>query len=273
MALGYIQGLMDDRAPMRRMLRGGIRRLGLGSWRFRMQIGAVERPHYAYIVHEAARLAQLLGMERISVLEFGVAGGAGLLTLERVAEEVEKLFPPIGIDIWGFDTGAGLPAPSDWRDLPYQWREGFFSMDAGALTARLKRAKLVLGDVRETVGSFLKPSIAPVGAVIHDMDFHSSTAAGLEMFLGSSEYLLPRMFCYFDDTLGDGITLYNDFTGQRLAIEEFNRAHDHAKIAVPYHLRIKDGGMAWRHQIWIAHRFDHPLYGRMIASEDQQLPI
>ncbi|NIP15814.1 MAG: hypothetical protein GWM88_14255 [Pseudomonadales bacterium] len=45
-------------------------------------------------------------MDRISVLAFGV-----------------------DIEIWGFDSGKGLPAPKDYRDLPYIRQEAFFEFD------------------------------------------------------------------------------------------------------------------------------------------------
>ena len=48
------------------------------------------------------------------MLEFGVAGGAGLLSLERIAELVEGL-TGVEIEVHGFDTGTGLPAPKDYR--------------------------------------------------------------------------------------------------------------------------------------------------------------
>ncbi|HEY5681248.1 MAG TPA: hypothetical protein VIS55_14360 [Pseudomonadales bacterium] len=50
-----------------------------------------------------------------------MAGGNGLVEMERIAREVEPLFG-VGIEIWGFDSGKGLPAPRDYRDLPYIWQ-------------------------------------------------------------------------------------------------------------------------------------------------------
>ena len=46
----------------------------------------------------------------ISVIEFGVAGGAGLLSLERTAELVEAR-TKVQRGVHGFDTGVGLPNP------------------------------------------------------------------------------------------------------------------------------------------------------------------
>src|SRR6266851_7746170 len=66
--------------------------------------GRTERPHYAYCVYQAAVLAKRLGYPRISVIEFGVAGGNGLVNLEWHAREISRWLS-IGIDVYGFDTG------------------------------------------------------------------------------------------------------------------------------------------------------------------------
>ena len=100
----------------------------IGSFKFRMNINALERMHYAYICYNAAKLARQLGYDRISVIEYGVARGRGLLILEEYAVEIKKLLN-IQIDIYGFDSGKGLPKPKDYRDEPYKWSEGFYKMD------------------------------------------------------------------------------------------------------------------------------------------------
>ncbi len=272
--MSRFSNLMSDRAPVRKVIRFLIRSLRLGTYRFRLSIGAVDRPNYAYIIHQAASLARRLGLPRISVLEFGVAGGAGLLWMERHAEQIEKLIPEVKIEIYGFDTGAGLPPPGDYRDMPYHWKGGFFAMDAGRLREKLTRATLILGDVAETVKTFTATyNPAPVGAMSHDLDFYSSTAAALGLLTAESAFLAPRIFCYFDDTLGSDNALFNDYTGERLAIAEFNAQNDAIKLSPAYHLRILDGGEAWKHQIWVAHSFHHPLYNTYVSDEPEQLPV
>lgn len=268
-----IEYLMVEKAPLRSIAKRLIARLGLGSFEFRYRIEALQRMQYAYIMYQAAKLAAKLKQPRISVLEFGVAGGVGLLWMERYAEEIERIFP-VEIEIYGFDTGAGLPPPSDYRDLPYHWKEGFFAMDKPALEAQLKRAKLVMGDVADTCATFVRNcNPAPIGAVAHDLDFYSSTVDGLKLFDADASHLMPRIFCYFDDTIGSDIELYSDFTGERLAIEDFNAASQKRKIAVPHYLRAQEGLGTWRHQIWISHLFDHPDYNRFVGEENQQLSL
>jgi NCAIR mutase (PurE)-related protein len=65
----------------------------------------VGRPQYSWSVLQAARSAANLGIERITVIEFGVAGGNGLLALERAAIAAESLLP-VKIDVVGFDTAT-----------------------------------------------------------------------------------------------------------------------------------------------------------------------
>src|SRR5215471_14014645 len=51
---------------------------------------------YIWGVLQGCALGKVLGLSRVSVMEFGVASGAGLLSLERIAERAEK---SIGIEI------------------------------------------------------------------------------------------------------------------------------------------------------------------------------
>jgi hypothetical protein len=244
-----------------------------GSYKFRLTIGAVSRPNYGYIVYNAAVLAKRLNYARISVLEFGVAGGRGLLNLEYHVREVEKLLP-IKIDIYGFDTGEGLPRPVDYRDLPYLWREGSFKMDFETLRARLTTAKLVLGNIVDTAKSFFREhDPAPIAAAIYDFDFYSSTTAALKMFDEDEKYFLPRIYCYFDDIIGSEDSLHNDYTGERLAISEFNQAHPYKKLSVAYHLLARKVVQPWYHQIFIYHDFRHSRYNDLVTAGNQQLPI
>lgn len=249
------------------------RRFRLGSVRDRLRIGAFERPYYAYCVYHSADLAKKLGYPEISVVEFGVAGGNGLVLLERYADEVAK---EIGIEIqvYGFDTGQGLPGPVDYRDLLYHWQPGFFAMDEDRLRQRLRHARLVIGDIRETSAVFFDTyNPAPLAAVMHDLDFYSSTEVALTMFEVDEKYRLPRIFCYFDDIVGDEVELYNDFTGERLAIAEFNERNESKKLSPAYHLITRSDQEQWYHQIYLLHDFEHRHYNRFVSESDQQLPL
>ena len=267
-----IQTLILDPYPLRTMAKRIIQAFRIGSYEGRIKIGAVDRPSYGYCVYSAAVLAKKLGYQRISVLEFGVAGGSGLVNLEYHAQKISKALA-IDIDIYGFDTGEGLPEPQDYRDLPHRWKKGFFKMDLPKLEARLNRAKLVLGDIKDTSRDFFeKYDPAPIGAIAYDCDFYSSTVAALSMLAAGERYYLPRVFCYFDDTIGTEEHLHNDYTGERLAINEFNQSHSETKLGLPYHLLARKVVESWYHQIWICHFFSHSRYNEFIGTGDQQMP-
>ena len=233
------------------------------------------RPNYAYAVYKAAEQAKALNLPRISVIEFGCAGGRGLLALEAIANEVSAELD-VQIDIFGFDIGEGLPRPTDHRDLPYAWKSGLFKMDVEKLEARLTSAKLILGDVAKTVEPFLaRDDVAPVGFVSFDLDYYSSTVAALRIFEGDSSQMLPRVYCYFDDCIGPDNELHCEYVGELLAIKEFNERDDMMKLAPIHglaHKRIFPA--AWNDVTYVMHAFSHPLYGQYIPPRvDVQLSL
>ena len=65
--------------------------------------------------------------------------GGNVLALESYAREIESELQ-IEIELYGFDSGAGLPEPRDYRDIPYVWRPGFYPMDEVKLRSRLNRS-------------------------------------------------------------------------------------------------------------------------------------
>ena len=265
-----ILSLLNIKSKMKKRLKRLIDKKRIGSFEFRMKINALERMNYAYICYNAAKLAKKLDYDRISVIEYGVAGGKGLIILEEYAEEIKKLLN-IKIDIYGFDLGTGLPKPKDYRDLPYHWREGFFSMDEQNLRSILKYANLIIGNIESTSKEFFsKYNPAPICAKIHELDFYSSTKIALSMLKADTKFFLPRVYCYIDDTIGTEIELYNDFTGERLAINEFNSQNENIKLSVPYHL-LAEANETWYHQIWICHFFKHKKYNSFISEPNQQL--
>lgn len=221
-----------------------------------------KRRAYIWGVLQGAALGKVLGFERISVIEFGVAGGRGLLAMERAAELTEETLG-IGIDVYGFDAERGLPKPQDYRDLPNIFLEGQYTMDRNQLEKRLRRAQLKLGLVEETVPRFLLSNPAPVAFVSVDLDLYSSTINALKLFDENESLLLPRVLCYYDDILG---YTYSDYNGERLAMSEFNAAHSMRKFSplygLKYFLPSQYKGTDWSEQFYFLHVFDHLLYNR-----------
>jgi hypothetical protein len=205
----------------------------------------------------------------MSVIEFGCGGGNGLINAETHITEIGKIFP-VDIELYGFDTGTGLPTGEDYRDLLHYFRPGQFEMDASLLQSRLKIGQLVLGPVKDTCKTFFAAyGAAPVGCVFCDLDFYSSTKDALTLFDADAVNFLPRIFMYFDDTIGNNTWLANEFVGEELAINEFNRLHATKKIVANKNMIIDYPDQWWVHQIYNYHDFEHPDYTAFVALREQ----
>lgn len=240
--------------------RAMLKRSTSASFIERLEYDALSRPHYAYGVYNAALQARSLGIDRISVIEFGVAGAAGLVQLE-ITSELVKAETGVSVTTFGFDTAGGMPAPVDHRDMPYVWTTGLFSPHRDIVKAA-HRSTVIVGDVRDTVPRFCaEHNPPPIGFVAHDLDYYSSTAAALKIFSEDHRFLLPRVFCYLDDCIGDDHELHSEFTGELLALGEFNTAHSSRKVAPIFGLRHKRKIPApWNDVMFVLHCFDHPHY-------------
>jgi hypothetical protein len=219
-------------------------------------------PQYAWGVTQGTALAKVLGLPRISVIEFGVAGGFGLLALQRISEALERR-TNIGIDVFGFDSGVGLPKPEGFRDQPNMWFEGQYPLDRAKLKSELCRAQLCLGPLTETIPTFLAEDHAPIAFVSFDLDLYSSTRDALFIFKSNYTNLLPRVVSYFDDICGH---TYNEYCGERAAINEFNSSNNSCKLCPIHGLRYFIPRLArddlWSECTYFAHFFEHPSYGR-----------
>ena len=159
----------------------------------------------------------------MTVCEFGVARGAGLMNLIELAEVIA---PATGVTfrIVGFDTGAGLPPVTGHKNHPEIWAGGDFSMiDPSELIQRIAgRAELILGDVDQTVEAFTKTLTedAPLGWISIDVDTYSGTVSALRCLNGRPEQYTPAVGMYLDDI---GMFVSNRWCGELAAIEEFNR--------------------------------------------------
>lgn len=244
-----------------------FRRLSIGSLDFRLALNALDRPQYAFGVKQAIYLASKLKHPKVSVIEFGVGTGGGLLALEAYAAALSDR-AGIEVEVYGFDLGKGLPAPSDYRDLGYVWKRSAYQMDVEGLKKRLKSAKLLLGDVHDTVTEFLRTEHAPIGFISFDLDYYSSTIAAFQVFSGADNSLLPRVVCYFDDVVSDGHQLHCDRVGELLAIDEFNRNENSGHTLAPFGLMSDQVfPAAWMQQLWVYHRFQHFDYNTYIGLE------
>ncbi|WP_286153228.1 hypothetical protein [Sporofaciens musculi] len=228
-------------------------------WKIYYVQARLPRMHYAYCIYNAAQEAKALGYDKFSVLEFGVAGGNGLVNCEFHAREIERLFN-IGIEIYGFDSGEGLPEKNmGYKDMVNLWPGGSYKMDKKKLEERLRRAKLVLGSFQDTTEDFLdKYCPAPIGCVLVDVDYYSSTLPILSFLKNQDSAFMPRIYMYWDD-----IIVGYEFQGESLAIKEFNESNSQIKIS-PESLYYQD----YRARIKICHRFSHMDYNRKASVFD-----
>jgi hypothetical protein len=236
-----------------------------------MANGVDTRPEYLWPLIHVTHVARALGIPKIAAIEFGVAGGNGLLAMERAASAATEL-SGTEVEIFGFDTGAGMPAPADPRDAPFLIQPAWFEMDEAALRARLTSAELVLGPVSETVRAWADGGHAPLGFAAFDLDYYSSTGAALAVFEAAAERMLPRVACYFDDVFGYGWT---EFMGAHAAIDEFNSRNERRKIGKILGLRFElppaDLHRPWHEKMYLLHLFDHPRYADFEGKVDRQV--
>ena len=121
-----------------------------------LEKGGLERPDYAWGALQGLNLAKVLGVPRVSFIEFGVAGGNGLVALENIARHLQTIFD-IEIDIYGFDAVGGLPKSRDHRDLPNLWREGLLLDGHGKTRGTAKK-----GQAHVRAGRRDRANISPV---------------------------------------------------------------------------------------------------------------
>ncbi len=231
-----------------------------GSYRMKVQYDLILRQYNAYGIFQAAELARVLGLQSVCALEFGVAAGAGLTNMCLIAQRVSAL-TGVNIRVFGFDTGKGMPASRDYRDHPDLYQEGDFPLDVAVLQRILpSNGQLVLGDLSTSVPRFLQQNLSekcPVGYVMLDVDYYSSTVEALKLFEGKPDFYLPATTLYVDDIQ---LPSHNPYAGELLAINEFNAQHQFRKIC-PY--EFLECSRVFRRAEWLKHIFllhvmDHP---------------
>ena len=232
-----------------------------GSTRSKINFDLIRRRHYAYGVLEAADRARALGLSSVTVAEFGVAGGDGLLNLCEIAQKISRE-DGVDVQVVGFDTGKGMPPPRDFRDHPDLYQAGDFPMDPERLIELLPpHGRLILGDLQETIPEFARSLRAesPLGFAAIDVDYYSSAIEALALFADPEpRKYLPLTVLYLDDITQP---THCRWTGELLAVDEFNQAHSMRKIDEDRFLRsrriFRYG--PWLDQIFLLHVLDHPV--------------
>lgn len=228
---------------------------------------------YFYGLKTAVSIAKETGEKKLIVIEFGVAGGNGLLALQKYADLFE-VKEKVTITVLGLDTGKGLPKSSDYRDLPYLWQEGDYPMDESKLRAKLlPKTRLIIGDVKHKIKDILKISAeldSKIAFISFDLDLYSSTKNALKILHGSEKVLLPRIPLYFDDVIG---TIHQ--IGQLASIDEFNSSSKKRSIGSYFNIQstipFKPN---WANKFFEFHFFNHKDYSKRRSLKNiKDLPL
>jgi len=244
-----------------------------GDFRTREQYGLIARANYLYGMLRAADVAKYCGKKRVTVIEFGVASGAGLLNMIGLAPLIERE-TGIELRIVGFDTGQGLPSVEGYKDHPELWRIGDFATeDREGLIRRLGgRAEVIWGDIADTIGPFtdsIDPT-APLGFISVDLDIYSATVAALSCLTGQAAKYNPGISLYFDDV---SFFFANEWAGELAAISEFNETHEFRKIGPDRSLpgRRPVVSANWYSKMYVCHVLDHQI--RQAPQDRRKLAI
>ena len=225
------------------------------------------RPHYETILLEACIEAKKLGYNEITVLELGVAGGNGIISLEKYKKRIEALYD-LKINIYGFDSGEGIPSSDNKFDLPFHWKQGDFKIDKKKLE-KITTSKIIYGDVKNSVDEFIRYKPKNITAIFFDMDLYSSTKNFLNHMDKLQEYLSPRVYCYFDDIFNPNHWINKD-VGEQLAIEEFNSENKNLKIGLaPDSVNDFKFPLA-KGQLFMLNHFNHLDYKKYIGFEGEE---
>jgi hypothetical protein len=235
-----------------------------GTFREKEAYGVIDRPNYAYGLLKAADLARFAGKSKVTVCEFGVSTGNGLLNMISLAEVI-RAETGVELRIVGFDAGGGLPTIEGYRDHPEVWSVGDFPMaNREELRRRVDgRAELIFGDIKDTVDPFLAtldPS-APLGFVSVDVDVYSGAKSALRCLIGRPELYTPAISIYCDDVQ---FFFANRWCGELRAIDEFNQENEKRKIDRDRSLpgRRAEVHSPWYPAMFVGHVLDHELRTR-----------
>jgi hypothetical protein len=248
-----------ENGPLQSYRRWKLKRSG--TFRQRERFGLIERTTYAYGMLRAADLARFLGKSRVTVCEFGVATGNGLVNMIELAGPI---YEETGVEVRvvGFDTGEGLPVIDGYKDHPELWSVGDFCMiNREELTKRIDgRAELIFGDIKYTVEGFvasLEPS-APLGFLVCDVDIWSGARSVFRSLLGRPEIYTPAVSIYCDDVR---FFFANLWCGELAAMVEFNAEHPLRKIdedrSLPGHR--PNYFEPWYRSMFVCHVLDHEI--------------
>lgn len=270
-----LQNLISE-APLRLLIKAALTNPVARRYAFEWAalFDALRYPAYALGLQTACKYARLASAAGFTAIEFGVAGGNGLMELSKYAAEMSQR-TGLKIKVVGFDSGAGLPQGTDYRDAPWLWNPGDFPCNVNKLRLVLPtEIELVVGQIQKMLPHWFeeRPRL-PVGFVSVDVDYYSSTASILET-LGNVDVrcLLPFVSFYFDDVLR---YLTPRCTGESAALDEFNRSHDRRQFDRDDWLSEDRpfGNRLWLRRMYSLCCLDHPALEGLQTRETARLDL
>ena len=215
--------------------------------------GDVPRPHYALGLLMAAHQAKHFNIKKISVIEFGCWNLEGLIDLEQHSVEISKIID-VEFQIYGFTLKEGLPNYKFNKfDRYNEWKQGDFKFSAHRNLKKLKKSKVIFGDVKKTIKPFIKRTnflSAPIGFIINDLDYYTSTMNSFKILEMSNKNYLPKPVLYFDDFFRS-----NKFEGEYKAINDYNNKSK-KKIATILEF-AEQLSLSWQKWIFLGKRFKY----------------
>jgi hypothetical protein len=235
-----------------------------GNARAKERFDVFRRPHFAYGLFRATEVAKYFGKSAVTVCEFGVATGNGLLQMIALCDVIGKE-TGIRFRIVGFDTGEGLPTVDGYKDHPEIWSAGDFTMrNRDELVNRISgRAEIIFGDIQDTIGPFTDSldSDAPLGFIAIDVDTYSGAKYALRGLNGPAELYNPAVSIYCDDV---NFFMANEWCGELAAMAEFNSANALRKIdkdrSLPGLRAVRNPD--WHERMYVCHMLDHVARNR-----------
>ena len=227
-----------------------------GSFSKKIDYDLVPRQPYAFGLKTAFNEAKSLGVKKITIIEFGVASGAGLFNLAQISKKLSVELK-VDYEIIGFDTGKGMPKPLDYRDHPEKYGYGDFPT-LGLNPEKLpQKTRLIIGEIDASLSEYKEKlnEDSLIAFVSIDVDYYSSTRDCMNLFSGLQSLYLPKVVIYLDDV--NNID-HNQYCGELLAISEYNNEDFPRKICKMTQLRnwriFKNA--LWLDQMYFLHIFD-----------------
>jgi hypothetical protein len=210
----------------------------------------------------------------VTVCEFGVATGEGLMNMIGLAKQI-SVETQVEFRIVGFDSGEGLPKFNGYKDHPETWVVGDYPMpNRNELVKKIGRsAELMFGDIGDTVHRFISTldDRAPLGFISVDVDLYTSAKSVLRCLTGQPELYNPAVGIYCDEV---SFYVSNKWCGELAAIREFNIENDVRKIDID---RTLPGSRPFRDSCWyrsmfVCHVLDHEARNKQLPHGRLRLP-